>query len=441
MPRQFILIFVLLWGATTLASADVPVQKVKARNGLVAWLVSDHSLPLITVKLAWRGGALADPKGQAGMASLMAALMSEGAGNLPATQFQQALDDKAIRLSFSANTDTITASLRCLSVHRAHCFELLRLAVTAPRFDGEVLERRRTAKLAALKRRSQSATTLVRDNFYEMAFANHPYGRPVDGTAQGLAAITQDTLKAHHHRHIARDNLLLAVVGDIAPRDLRQEMNMIFAQLPARATLKTPLARPPANGPFHKHHYRAGPQTTLLIGHAGIDYDDADFIPAFVMNQILGGSGFPSRLSDAVREKRGLAYNVTSYLLARPQANLWLASVASDNRTAAETLALIRHEMVRMQSEKLSPENLEAAKTFMTGAYALRFDSGDKIANQLLGVQLNNFPVSYFTTRNRRIRAVTARDIRAVAQRLLRPDALLVSSVGGNDFSPVIVEK
>ena len=156
------------------------------------------------------------------------------------------------------------------------------------------------------------------------------------------------------------------------------------------------------------------------------------FLRAFVMNHILGGGGFSSRLNNEVREQRGLAYSVYSYLSHRDAADLWLVSLATDNRTADETVGIIQQEMHKMRDEKVSPETLRAAQTYLIGSYALRFDSGEKIANQLLGVQQMGLPASYFVTRNDKIRAVTAAQVQAVARRLLQPDKLFISSVGGD---------
>jgi len=182
-------------------------------------------------------------------------------------------------------------------------------------------------------------------------------------------------------------------------------------------------------GPKTKHIDRAGPQTTLLFGHQGIGYDHKLFFPAFVMNSILGGSGFSSRLTEEVREARGLAYSVYSYWSVSRHGASWRGATATDNKATQEALDVIRAEMVRMAEDGVSETRLDAAKTYLTGAYALRFDSGKKIAGQLISLQEMGRPISYLRDRNRAIEAVTQDDIKRAA-RLLMADKLLVVSVG-----------
>ena len=288
-------IFALLLLCTSLpaALAAPPVGVVKTPNGLTAWLVTDKNLPLINIKMAWRGGARTDPPKAAGLTALLAKLLTQGAGDMAATQFQVALDEHAIRLSFSADDDYVTGSLRCLSQYQARCFELLRLAITAPRFDASAIERLRRIQKARLKIRAQNPRTLAADNFFRMIFGDHPYGRPVGGTADGLDAITKQKLQSHYQQVFRRDNVLIAVVGDISERVLAQQLDQIFAPAATNQAQATALApKPVFPKPQHTHQQRASPQTTLLLGHGGINYEDADFFAGFVMNHILGGGVF-----------------------------------------------------------------------------------------------------------------------------------------------------
>lgn len=409
------------------ALAAPPVQQVAWRD-MHAWLVSDDTLPLITVKMAWLGGSASETK--AGVSMLMARLMNEGAGDLPAKQFQQAMADKAISIGFNSELDEVTATLRCLKRYQQTCFNLLKMAVTAPRFDAEAVARMKGEQRAAILRAQQSPGTLAARRFRQLAFPDHPYARSVNGTLQQLDALSVDDIRARYRAALARDNLRLAVVGDISRAEVRRMMRDVFGGLPAQNSLTLPRDIVAADGPQTAHIERAGPQTTIVFGHRGIGYDDPLFFPAFVMNSILGGSGFSSRLTEQVREARGLSYGVYSYFSNNQHAALWRGSVASDNKTAQQALDVIRGEMQRMAEGGVSAERLASAKTYLTGAYALRFDSGSKIASQLIGVQLMGLPIDYFTTRNQSINAVTMDDIKRAAQTLL-VDNLLVVSVGG----------
>jgi zinc protease len=419
-----------LWLMSLSAYAAPPVQAVPLRD-MEAWLVSDKSLPLITIKMAWRGGAASDPQGKAGLSMMLARLMNEGAGDLPAQKFQKAMADIAMSLSFSAGRDDVTGTLRCLSQYKHACFKLLRLALTAPRFDDAAVARMKQEQMTAILQAQQSPRSIANEALMAMAFDGHPYGRPRNGTADSLKAISAADIRSHYKAMMARDNLHLAVVGDIDRAQLRRLMRDIFAKLPRQSSLAQAT---PANmrvGPLSRHIERAGPQTSIVFAQTGIDHRHPLFFADFVMNSILGGSGFSSRLTEQVRAQRGLAYSVYSGTSNFDQAAMWNGAVASDNATAQQAMDVIRAEMRRIAEEPVSAERLAAAKTYLTGNYALRFDSGAKIAGQLLGVQLNGWPIDYFTSRNANINAVTIADVQRAAQ-LLTPDRLLVVSVGGS---------
>ena len=408
------------------AQATPRVQEVSLRD-LSAWLVSDTSLPIFTLEMAWQGGSATDPDGKSGLSMLMARLMNEGAGDSPAKAFQQALADKAISLSFNAGRDEVTAKLRCLKRYQDACLGLLKSALTAPRFDAEAVARMKQEQSSAILRAQQSPGALASSAFMEMAFGAHPYGRAKDGTQSSLEGLTREDIRTQYQNTFARDNLKLALVGDMTRAQMRRLMRDVFAALPAHSKLPRVVDTVATRGPKTRHIERRGPQTSVTFGHRGIAYSDALFFPAFVMNSILGGSGFSSRLTEEVREARGLAYSVYSYFLSLEHSELWLGSVASDNKTTQQALDVIRAEMRRIARDGVDEARLKAAKTYMTGAYALRFDSGAKIAQQLIGVQLSGWPMSYFQTRNSRIEAVRVEDIQAAAQRLLADELLLVS--------------
>lgn len=409
------------------ARAVPQVQEVSWRD-LSAWLVTDKSLPLITVEMSWKGGTSGEVK--AGLTMLMARLMNEGAGDLDATRFQKAMADKAISLGFNAGHDNVTGTLRCLSAYRDTCFTLLRLALTAPRFDEEAITRMKREQATALRQAAQNPRAIAGNELAKLIYGTHDYARNKNGNLAALETMSRAEFIARHGEVFARDNLSLAIVGDMDRAQTRRFMRDIFASLPAHNTLPVRARAHISETAQTRHIERGGPQTTIVFAHGGIGYDHELFFPAFVMNSILGGSGFSSRLTEQVREARGLAYGVYSYWGVARHASVWRGSVASDNKTAQEALDVIRTEMALMAKDAVTAERLEAAKTYLTGAYALRFDSGRKIAGQLIGLQEMGRPLSYLKTRNQAIEAVSLADIKRAAG-LLTPDALRVISVGG----------
>jgi zinc protease len=420
----------LLLVAVALPARAVEVARVVSPGGIEAWLVEDHSNPIIALELAFRGGGALDPDGKEGLANLLAGTLDEGAGELDSQAFQARLQDLAIRLSFDSGVDSFQGSLQTLTENRDSAFELLRLALTAPRFDAEPLERIRSQILAGLRQRSEDPDYIAGRTLRQMLFPGHPYSRPSDGTPESLAGITADDLRRFVAERLARDNLKIAVVGDISAAELAALLDATFGSLPARAApISVPEVTAAAEGGVVVID-KAVPQSVVALGQPGIKRHDPDFYAAYVVNYILGGGGFASRLYEEVREKRGLAYSVYAYLSPLDHSSLVAGGVATANARVAESLALIRQEWARMAEEGPSAEELEDAKTYLTGSYPLRLSSSGRVAGMLVGIQLDELGIDYINRRNDFIEAVTLEDARRVAARLYDADALSVVVVG-----------
>ncbi|ODN71728.1 M16 family metallopeptidase [Methylobrevis pamukkalensis] len=394
------------------------VQRVVSPGGVEAWLVEDHAVPLVAMQFAFRGGASADPADKPGLANLLSTLLDEGAGDLDAQAFRAKLEENAVRLGFSAGRDSFSGNLGMLENRKAEAFDLLALALARPRFEDEAIERMRAAVLAGLRSDVTDPGTIATRAFNEMVFGDHPYARPVDGTIEAVAAISREDLDGLRQRLFARSNLVVGVVGAVSAEELKPLLDVAFGGLPAEASIPaTPEATPVFGGTQAAEV--PGPQTEIRIGTTGLLRRDPDFMAAYVMDHILGGGSFSSRLYTEIREKRGLAYSVWSTLVPYDQAGLYLAGTSTRADQAEATLALLTAELRKMAEEGPTAEELASAKKFLTGSYALRFDGSGKIAAQLVGLQLENLPIDYFTNRNALVEAVTLEDVKRVAKRLL----------------------
>ena len=420
--------------AAALLSAAAPaaateITRVVSPGGVEAWLVEAHAIPILSVKIAFRGGAALDPDGKEGLANMVSGLLDEGAGALDSQAFQERLEDHAIHLGFSARLDTFTASLKTLSENTDTAFEMLRLALTEPRFDPEPVERVRRQIEVGLKRLAEDPDDIARRTWFEAAFPGHPYGRPVEGTPASLARISIDDLGAFARANLARDRLFIGVAGDITPERLGPLLDATFGGLPqAGADRALAEAEPAAPGRLIVVE-RDIPQSIVVFGTRGLARKHPDFYAAYVMNHILGG-GFTSRLKEEVREKRGLAYGVYSYLSPYDHAALYLGGVATENARIAETLEIIRAEFARMRDNGVTAAEIADAKTYLTGSFPLRLDTNDKIARMLVGIQLDGLGIDYIERRNDYIEAVTLDDVNRVAATLLNPQAFEVVIVG-----------
>lgn len=419
-------------GAAGLAAnghAASKVERVVSPGGIEAYLIEEPAIPFMSLALHFKGGAALDPAGKDGLAYMVSGLLDEGAGELDSQAFRTELEDRAIRLSFDAGRDSFTGQLKTLTVQRDRAFELLRLALVEPRFDAEPVERIRHQIQASLRRRAEDPDYVVSRTWFENALPDHPYGRPVQGTIESLNAITTGDLRHFVRERLAKDNLVIGVAGDISAEELGPLLDRAFGDLPeTSASLDIPFAQPAGGDTVVVR--KNVPQSRVMFGHGGIAREDPDFYAAYVANHILGGGGFTSRLTDEVREKRGLAYSVYSYLYPMDHAPLWLGGLGTANVSVDQAIRLVRQEVARMAAGEIDAEALGDAKTYLTGSFPLRLTSNDQIAGMLVSMQVNDLGIDYLERRNDYIEAVTLDDVRRVAARLYDPADLLVVVVG-----------
>ncbi len=408
----------------------VEVQRVVSPGGIEAWLVADHTNPIIALELSFRGGAALDPADKGGLADMVASTIDEGAGDLDSQTFQGELDNLSISLKFDAGQDSFSGSLETLTDNRDRAFELLRLALTQPRFDQEPVERIRSQIIARLSRESEDPDYIASRVLRRMMYGDHPYARPTRGTEASISRITADDMRSFVQQRFGRDQMFVGVVGDITPDQLAKALDQTFGALPAKAAPFTVPQATVANGGETVVIAKPIPQSVVAIGQEGIRRDDPDYYAAYVVNYILGGGGFSSRLVEEVREKRGLAYSVYSYLAPFDYGSMIYGGTATQNARVGESLDLIRQEWRRMADNGPSAEELDAAKRYLTGSFPLRFSSSDNIAGMLVGMQMEDLGIDYLEKRNSYIEAVTLDDAKRVAKRLYKPDALTVVVVG-----------
>lgn len=433
MNLRSLVLAIVLSVAATLPARAVEIQQVISPGGIEAWLVEDHSNPIISVNFAFRGGGSLDPDGKEGLAYMVSGLLDEGAGDLDSEAFQKTLADNAIRIRFDSSLDYFTGVLRTLTDTKTLAFDLLHLSLTEPRFDDEAVERIRAQIQTILRQQAENPGHIASETLWTQFFPEHPYGRPHSGTKETVAALTSDDLRSFVDQRIARDNLLIAVVGDITAGELAPILDSTFLDLPAEAAPSAlPWQAPDAKGEVLVIE-RDIPQSVVRFGHEGIRSEDPDFFAAFVLNHILGGGGFSSRLTNEIRVKRGLVYGVGTGLDPRESSALMFGRAATANERVAETVSLVRQEWERMADSGPTEEELETTKRYLTGSYALRQSSTASIAGMLLGIQMDRRGLNYINDRNGFIEAVTIEDVKRVAKRLLDSEALTFVVVGQPD--------
>ncbi|WP_374629979.1 M16 family metallopeptidase [Pannonibacter indicus] len=409
-------------GATT-------IEKVVSPGGIEAWLVQDETLPMISMNFAFDGGSAQDPDGKEGLANLLASTMDEGAGDLDSEAFQGKLEELAVSIRFNSGKDQLFGTLRTLTGTQDEAFDLLRLAINEPRFDEKAVERVKSQILAGLRQQQEDPDAIASEAFRNAAFGGHPYGKPGDGTVETVEKLAPADLESMHGDLLSRHKLAIGVVGAIDAKTLAPLLDEVFGKLPEKHKLPEVADVEPKTGERISRTLDV-PQTTILIGLPGLKRDDPDYQAAFVMNHILGGGTFTSWLFEEVREKRGLSYGVGSDLAPDDHSALLVASAATRADRADETISIIEEQFKRMAEQGPTQEELDKAKSFLTGSYALRFDTSGKIAAQLVALKLADLGIDYFDRRNAEIEAVTLEDVQRIAKRLLEGKTPLIVTVG-----------
>jgi zinc protease len=375
------------------------------------------------------GGSTQDEANKSGTANLVAGTLDEGAGDLDSAQFHDRLERRAIDLSFRTGRDYFRGTLRVLKEHQEEAFDLLRLALTEPRFDADAIERVRGQVMSGLRRQINNPNDVASLRWWQTAFPNHPYGRISAGSLETVPRISADDLRDYVRRVFARGQLTVSIVGDVDAETAAKLIDRAFGSLPVKGDLKpVPEAVPIGLGKRIVIKLNV-PQSVVTFGGNGIQRNDPDFMAAYVVNHILGGGDFTSRLYREVREKRGLAYGVSDSLVWFQRAAVMIGGTATRDDRTGDTLKVIEEQIARMAEHGPTPEEMSAAKSYLKGAYALSLDSSSKIASQLTQIQLDNLGIDYIDRRAAMIDAVTLADAKRVAKRLYG-GGLLVTVAG-----------
>jgi zinc protease len=412
------------------AASPTSVKTLVSPGGIEAWHVESDVVPLIAVAFTFEGGSAHDPEDRPGVAQMLARLLDEGAGQYNSDAFQERLAGRAIELSFNAGNDAIGGSLKTLVKHADEAFELMRLALAEPRFDQDAIERVRAQTIAGLRYQQNDPGVMATRRFFEEGFAGHPYGRPTSGTPESVAMITRDDLVAMHRTMITRGRIKIAVVGAISEDRLSGLLDKVFGSLPEAQPL--PFIEPTSLKQIGSRFVvdLDVPQSVIRFGTQGIAWREPDFIPAYVLNHILGGGAFTSRLFQEVREKRGLAYSVGTSLVSYRSAAMTWGYTATKNERVAECLDVISQEISRLTTDGPSDEELQKAKDYLIGSYALGFDTSTKIAHTMVQIAFEGLGIDYIGRRNALVAAVSQADISKAAERLFGDGRMLTVIAG-----------
>jgi zinc protease len=407
--------FAVLFAFVVQAQA-IDIKQVITDKGIKALLVEDYTLPIIAISISFKGGSSQDEAGKEGTLRLMTSLMDEGAGDLDSTAFQAKAEELGLEFGFSASRDSFSGGGRLLRSEREGAFNLIKLAINEPRFDADAIERMRDAIRSNIKSAKKNPSSVGREALREAIFKDHPYSRSTSGTEQSIDAITRDDIIAMNKKILSRETLTIGVVGAISEEELKIAIDDIFGNLSEESSIQKIEDVTPALGDDISIAMPV-PNASISIVYPAIKRDNPDFFAAHLMNHVLGGGSFSSRLYREVREERGLAYGVSSGLATLDHSAYFVAGTSTRAENREEAIQVIRNEIDRIAKEGITKEELEKAKRYVSGSYAIsNLDTSGKIASVLVALQTQNLGVDYIEKREKYIADVTLEDANRMAK-------------------------
>ncbi|MFK7867580.1 MAG: M16 family metallopeptidase [Alphaproteobacteria bacterium] len=423
-------IYTVLMLAAPPAWAMNEVQAITSPQGLKAWFIQDETIKVNAIYFTFKGsGTRQDPADKAGLANFLSAMMDEGAGKLDSKQVRQTLEDQSITLSFDAGRDHFSGQLIALERHLQTGADLLGDALTRPRFDPSPLQRIRSQLIAGIEHDRTDPQKIVNAQLSSLLFGDHAYANPIAGTAQSLDGVTAQDFKGFMADHLVRARLFIGISGSISKQAAGALIDQIFGDLPQGSPASITQITPDFSSSALMIDYDI-PQSVLMFAMQAVPVKDPAYFDAMVLNYILGGGSFESRLMTEIREKRGLAYGAYSYLANYQQANLLRGGMSTRTKNVEQAKAVAMEIFADLRANPPSQTEIDAAKDYLIGSYLINLTSAGRIARQLAFLQLGEFPLDYIQTRPRRFEAVTAQSVHHLSQKLLNEDAISWAIIG-----------
>jgi len=426
---RFIFTFIIWSFSAVVSFAETNIQEITSKSGITVWLVDEPSIPFVALEVAFKGGASLDDPAKMGATYLMSGLLEEGSGDMDASAFSRATEELAAGFGFNASGNSVSISARVLKGNQDASLALLKQALMEPTFSDVAFNRVKGQVLSIVKSNETDPQSIANRTMTALAYPDHPFSQSLEGTVETVTALTVDDIRQAYKDAFAKEHMYVSVVGDIRAEEVGAMVDALLADLPETGKALPEKTEFAASGGVTVVDFNT-PQAVASWAHAGMDRHHPDFFAAYLLNHTLGGGGLSSRLTQEVREKRGLTYGVYSYLAPSDYVSIYGGGVSSSNDRIKIAVDVIRDEWRKMADNGVTAEELEASKKYLTGAYPLRFDGNGRIANLLVGMQLSGYPIDYPKTRNDKINAVTLEDVNRVAKELLQPDAMRFVIVG-----------
>ena len=405
------------------------IQQFTTPGGVSVWLVEEPSIPILSLRMAWQAGETNDPEGLEGLTNAMVYHMNEGAGELDAQAFFKGMEELNMSFSCGASNESTYCNASMLTDNADASFDMIALAFAEPRFDDGPFERFKREQEVSLQTRETNPQFLAGRARASALYPDHAYAR--ETSAESLAALTQDAMRAQKDLLMVQDGMLVTAVGAMSPEELAPLIDKAVSGLPETSeTAETSdvVLAAAASAPLVIELPQ--PQSLVTFAAPAMTREDPDFYTAVVLNYTFGGGGFESRLMKDLRVEKGLTYGIYTQVSSQDKIQLWSGGGQTKNESANEFIAGIKENMSAMVADGMTAEELSAAKAYLTGSYPLGFDSNAKIAARMMGVRLDELPVDFFDKRNAMVEAVTLEDVNRVATEYLSPENFTFIVVG-----------
>ena len=432
---RYVLIMVMVAIVPGAAVAAEPLGKrIVLENGMVLLFSGRHELPVVTVSMAIKAGGLVEPADKPGLASITASLLTQGTKKRTANQISSEIDFIGGSLSVAGGDDFASANLRVLAKDLRTGFDLLADVLMDPVFDQKEIDRKVKETLAAIQRQKEEPEVIAGDAFSKAVFGAHPYGRTSDDVAAYLPRITKQDIQDFYARRYGPNDCVVAVVGDVTEKEIVALLRERFAGWKSAEKQDPPHAALPAIPSLTVRKMDKNiTQANIALGQVGISRENPDFYAVVVMNYILGGGGFSSRLMDNIRDNRGLAYDVHSGFAAQKEPGAFRVWTQTKSESANEAITEIFKELKRIRTEPVSDKELADAKAYLTGSFPLRMDTSAKIAGMLTNIEIYGLGLDYPQRYAGLINAVTKDDVLRVAKKYIDPDHMAMVVLGNQE--------
>ena len=414
-------------------SKAIDFQSLESEKGIKFWLINDKSLPLISMSFSFKGGAMNDPKEKTGLTNLMTSLLDEGTKEFTSEEFKLFMKENGVKIYISTRKDKVEGTFQVVSSQKEQGFWLLHESINNALFRPEQINKVKSQIEASIKIDESDSSTIASDKFNELFFSDESMQKKVKGTLGSIKNILRADLMKSYKKNFTKNNLVIGIAGDIKSDLATKYIDYVFGDLPvSKEKVKQPNIKSLKSG--QEVVEMETPQSTVVFGQRGLGRKSPDYFKARIVNYVLGGGGFQSRLYKEIREKNGLVYSIYSYLMPYEKDGLIVGGFQTRNKTVGETIDKLRNEWLKIKEKGISKKELDNAKAYYKGSFSRNLISTLSLSKLLMTVQYYDLGENYFLERDNIIDNINIKDVNEVATNLFDEDQLFFMIVGKPEF-------